>query len=681
MTTLKRAIFALFIIFISLSNVARADHWEIGNYPTKISIVVDTSNSMLGVDGSTLTQKSILVRNELAKNTSTMVNLTAIDLWHFGGRANKQCAPALVYEAAQNDADIVNAVASLKERQAGNMLAMDDARNPIAASLTAAAAAGSQGIVLITDSAEDCNYAPKAVCEIAGTIDIPVYVLSLSTTRQGRAELECLANVSHGAFAHVTAGQEIAPLMKTLLTVAVSRAQMSVAEEIILELVRKNTELRDDNKTLAEDNVALERENAALKEQIAGLEAVIVEVRRQLDLANQTIADQKVTIGELHSAVEALTAENADLKATVAALTQEVADQKIIIGELKTMVEHLEGEIIQKDAAIAALHAELNLLSEENSALREENARLQADLQAANEEIVVLEEHIYRLIGERAGLELQLSERVQDVADLRVELESCQQAKQALSDTVDEQLITINELEQTVITATANCEGRVQSIIASEQQQCAAKISLIETGCAKEKAALDAHIAKLNTLIEQKDSAIGGLHKEIEGLMAEIDAKNEEIKSLSEQIVGQSAKIDGLIYENGELHKTIKGLQHSIKDLSLALQNCEDNLGECKIENGSLINQLQAKVAEVKALERALDESQSLLRICEGKLGEAIVEKNRVQYFIELSDNLRAELEMTKDKLSACEADKAAFKSGLNPLVDDHLEVPSEPQE
>lgn len=680
MAILKRALAALFLVIISTANAAHADHWEIGNYPTKISIVVDTSNSMLGVDGSTLTQKSILVRNELAKNTGTMVNLTAIDLWHFGGRTNQQCKPALVYEAAQNDANIVSAVASLKDRQAGNMLAMDDARNPIAASLAAAAAAGSQGIVLITDSAEDCNYAPKAVCEIAGTIDIPVYVLSLSTTRQGRTELECLANVSHGAFAHVTAGQEIAPLMKTLLTVAVSRAQMSVAEEIILELVRKNTELREDNKILADDNIALERENAGLKEEIAGLEAVIVEVRAQLDVANKTISDQKVTIGELHSAVERLTGENAELKATVAALTQEVADQKIIIGDLKSMIEHLEDEIVQKDATIAVLHVELNTLIEENGALREENARLQADLKAANEEIVVLREHIGKLIAERDGLELQLAERVQQVADLRVELESCQQAKQALSDTIDEQLITINELEQTVITATANCEGRVQSVMVTEQKQCAAKISLIENGCAKEKTALDDHIAKLNALIEQKDSAIGGLHKEIEGLMAELDAKNEEIKSQSEKIVGQSAKIDALVYENGELNKTIKGLQHSIKDLSLALQTCEQNLGQCKIENGSLVNQLQAKVAEVKALQRALEESQTLLHICEGKLGEAIMEKNRVQYYIDLSESLQAELDMTKEQLSACEADKAAFKDGLNPLVDDHLEVPSEPQ-
>lgn len=681
MLTFRRAFIALILLFLTSMGVAKADHWEIGNYPTKISIVVDTSNSMLGVDGSTLTQKSVLVRGELARNTSDMIGSAAMDLWHFGGRANAKCTPKLVYGAAKGDTGIVEAVLSLKKLQAGNMLAVSDARNPIVKSLEAAAAAGSQGIFLVTDSAEDCTYSPKAVCEMAGTLNIPVYVLSLSVTRQGRTDLECLANVSHGAFAHASTGQEIAPLMKTLMSVAVSRAQMSVAEEIILELVRKNTALREDNKALAESNTALERENASLEEQVANLTAHIKLLEGELAKRDATIVSQQATIAELHGAVESLTVENADLRVVISALKQEVADLKIIIGDLKAMVEHLEGELAQKDAAIAALHDELNELIAENGALREENAKLKADLVAANEEIGVLNEHIVRLIAERNELEIELADRVQDVANLRVELEACQQAKQAMSDTIDGQLTTISELEQTVITATANCEGRVQSVQATERAQCDAKIGLIQTGCAKEKAALEAHIGKLNELIAQKDSAIGGLHKEIEGLHAKLDQKDAEIKALREKIVGQAAKIDGLVYENGELKKTIKGLQHSIKDLSVALKDCENKLGQCTVEKGDLARQLQAKMAEIKALQLALDESKTLLQICEGELGQAITEKNRVQYFVDLSNKLQAELEMTRQQLSACEADKAAFKNGLNPLVDDHLEVPSDTQQ
>ncbi|MDA8604115.1 hypothetical protein N9M21_06825 [Alphaproteobacteria bacterium] len=682
MRFLKRGLATLFLVCLTSVGAASADDFHLGDYPTKISIVVDTSNSMLGVDGATLRQKSVLVRNELVRNVTDKINISGMDLWQFGGRDTRRCENQLVYSAEKGDVGIIEAVNSLKQLQAGNMLAVNDAKNPIYDTLVAASnEEETEGVLLITDSAEDCNLSPKAVCEAAGNIGIPVFVLSLAATTQGRMDLECLANVSHGAFAHATSGAEVAPLMQTLMSVAISRAQISVAEMLLLSLNDKNTELSNENRRLWAKNAELEYENGELVQQIKDL--LVMLERREKTIAERdvTIAEQKQTIGELHSAVEGLSAENALLKAEIAKLNQLVADQQVLIAEMSDTIEYLEGVITEKDGAIAALHVSVKDLTDKNAALREEVARLTSNLEAANEEIGILNEHIVRLITERDALKISLGEKVQEIADLRVSLEACQTEKQALNETLDRMTIKITELEQTVITATSNCEARVLGVRTSERAQCTTQVNLIETGCQKQQDALRDHIAELEQTIEAKNGAIGGLHEEIKALQAEIADRESMIRQLIEIEQGLKAENAFLLEQIDDLNKTVRGMQRSIADLSLALESCEEGLRVCKREYSEIEMKFDIQSAENAALVRDIQELRSLLSTCEGSLGQAIMEQERLRYVEAKNVELRQEITMTRAKLSACEADKNAFKNGLNPLVDNHLESPSDVSE
>ncbi|MDG1414331.1 MAG: hypothetical protein P8R39_03185, partial [Alphaproteobacteria bacterium] len=123
------------------------------------------------------------------------------------------------------------------------------------------------------------------------------------------------------------------------------------------------------------------------------------------------------------------------------------------------------------------------------------------------------------------------------------------------------------------------------------------------------------------------------------------------------------------------------GMQRSIADLSLALESCEEGLRVCKREYSEIEMKFDFQSAENAALVRDIQELRSLLSTCEGSLGQAIMEQERLRYVEAKNVELRQEITMTRAKLSACEADKNAFKNGLNPLVDNHLESPSDVSE
>ena len=62
----KRTLTAVILSVLTAFSYAGADSY-LHDHPAKISIIVDTSNSMLGVDGSTLKQKSVIVREALGQ--------------------------------------------------------------------------------------------------------------------------------------------------------------------------------------------------------------------------------------------------------------------------------------------------------------------------------------------------------------------------------------------------------------------------------------------------------------------------------------------------------------------------------------------------------------------------------------------------------------------------------------
>lgn len=658
----KRTLTAVILSVLTAFSYAGADSY-LHDHPAKISIIVDTSNSMLGVDGSTLKQKSVIVREALGQNAGDMIDIAGMDLWHFGGRNNPACQPGRVYNADRGDTAVVDAVRSLKGLQAGNMLAVNEAKNPIYRSLIAAANGGSGGIMLITDSAEDCDMAPRAVCQAAGEIGIPVYVLSLATTRQARIDLECLSNISHGSFAHAASGQEIAPLMKTLLRVAISRAQISIAERLLLSMNDQIKELVDENQTLWSENAQLMQTNGELAQRVEGLLIMVGE-------RDAEIAAQAATIDELRDTVGALEDENAALRATVAQLEQHVEDLQRLVEELKLMIAHLEAEAVESAATIAALHGAVEELTAENTALREKIAMLTEALEAARNEIAVLTSHVGKLVQERDALQGEVDEKAQEIADLRVSLEACLSEKQAMSDIIDGQGNDINELQQTVITATKNCESRVLTVERNERDQCTAQMTQLQTSCQKQEANLLDQIGDLEASISEKDASIKALH----GAVAERDNKVDGLIAERESILTANAELRQMVSEQENI---IVGLHMSVQQLGSNLDACHGELQMCRIEYGDLDSRFNVITDENIELTEKIAEYDDLLKSCKSQLGDAIIEADRLRRVDRENTDLRAKLATKTAQLNACEADKAAFRIGLSPLVVDHLETPS----
>ena len=98
----------------------------------------------------------------------------------------------------------------------------------------------------------------------------------------------------------------------------------------------------------------------------------------------------------------------------------------------------------------------------------------------------------------------------------------------------------------------------------------------------------------------------------------------------------------------------------------------------CQINYGDLQTNYGVLEDENDALEAKIADYDERVTACKSQLGDAIIEADRLRRFDRENSELRTELAETKAQLNACEADKAAFKDGLNPLVIDHLESPSE---
>lgn len=573
--------------------------------PAKLAVVVDTSRSMIAPAAHAARSTSSLIREGLISSVTAPAYPLEVDLWQFNGRGNPECTPHLVHDAALQSGDsLVKSLNDLKHLQAESGILIDQKRNAISGALNLASLRAVGGIVLITDRLNDCHLTAAQVCALAGELAVPLNVLSFADSNRARRELECLAEVSHGTFMQVSDGREAVTLINAMITLSTARARVSVAEQLNLELSHHIETLVHNNRELIENNEELIAENTELTKKI----------------------------GDIRE-------ENGRLSEQVAKLEEELAAAQITIADQAAVIEEQRIKI----------------------------ATLEQQLADAQEEIATLREHIARLIEDRDALHAIVVELENEVTDLQVKLEACNNKNMSLEDRIIDLRAQIKKLEQTVIIATENCQARMD-----------AEKGRWEVRFKEQAADYEARIELLLQTIDdmkmelgKKDEAIGKLHTHI----AELD---EEIVNMNKELSEERERNAVLTSENTKLNEIIVGLEASIAKLMKDLEFCRSENNDLDRKLTSVTSQLEQCQTEKSALEGYLKETKALLKSCEAELGAAHTKLSQLEAVQGENKKLREKITVLDDKYHQCVVDKATFLEGLSPLIVDHLEEEGE---
>ena len=553
MQSLMKSWLSLLALLLGSAN-ALADT-PVTQQPARLAIIVDTSRSMVGPTSHSARSTSAQIRAGLASSLEAQTYPIEVDLWQFNGRNNALCTPALVHDGShQLDGSLVSSIHDLQMLQASNGLAMDQQRNPISASLDFASSTSPAGILLITDRVNDCHRTADRVCALAGELAMPVHVMSFADSNRARDELACIAEASHGTFIHVADGRETLPLIHAMVTLTVNRAQISVAEQLNLELSHHIETLVHNNEQQIKNN-------------------------------------------------EALIAENTNLTDRNRALEQEN-------GLLKEKNEALELRIVE-------LTDERNALREDIIELEKEVARLKQALADETEKVAVLDEHVARLVVERDALRGEVSALKSEVEGLKIDLKACTIQKIDLEKQLSERHKEILDLRQTVILATNNCEARIdmeqalcrvklEDYTASCDNQIALLNKIIEDQ-KKQIGTKDVSITALHKAIAERDAIIEGLRTELAAAAEVIAAQKVQIEHLLEVVAGLEAAI-------GEISIDLLNCQNN-RDMARAeTDSALIELKQCEAENQELKGYLDHSNALLMSCQGDLGEARIHLK-------------------------------------------------------------------
>ena len=418
-------------------------------------------------------------------------------------------------------------------------------------------------------------------------------------------------------------------------------------EDKIKDLINDKALSQGEIDKLVADKANLQKELADAKAKIQELEGKNSDLEKQLADAQARIKELEGQIGKLNDLIKQLQAKIDGLNKDLEGANQKVADAKKELAdlqkELKAKIDELNNKIADKDAKGKDLEKQLEdekskgtvdqaKIDELNKAI-EENNKAKSDLEGQKKDLedklAEKEAQIAKLEEEAKGLKDNITTLENEIKDLlndkALSKEEVDKLKQDLADAQAK----VKELEGKVSNQNQLIKELQEKLAAMEKELAKANEDLDNSKKELQKAKdeLQAKIDELNNKIADKEQEGKDLQKQLEDEKAKGNADSDKIKdledkikknadeekglqdqrkSLEDQLAEKEAKIKALEDKAAGLEKDVKDLKDRIQDLIDGNIASEGDAAKVKKELedkiAALEKQLNAKIGEVAKL-------------------------------------------------------------------------------
>ncbi|CAL8297801.1 unnamed protein product [Merluccius merluccius] len=362
------------------------------------------------------------------------------------------------------------------------------------------------------------------------------------------------------------------------------------------KLEQREAELRRSDRRSSELEARLQEACSQLEENIHFLEAH-EEVKHCLTLERSTLEEEKRSLEEERRTLEE---EKRSLEEEKRSLEEE---RSSLEEERRT----LEEERSSLEEEKRSLEEERRTLEEERSSLEEEKRSLEEERRTLEEERSSLEEERRTLEEERSSLEEEVALRRSQDGEL---LQEVPQLKEELDSLQDE--------EQTLL---------IRSDLGELQESLRRRSSELDS--------LRTDRARLVQDLKEQAMAVDSLQLELDGrrsaeevLREQLKEEREEVASLSEEKSRYLLLADQLSTQIVEMEEEISSLRHHLRDLSVHLNQTANLVLDLR-------NQLRAKSTGLNQLQDRLAHSQSRLERVEGSSAQLHREVQRLTSRVE----------------------------------------------
>ncbi len=382
-------------------------------------------------------------------------------------------------------------------------------------------------------------------------------------------------------------------------------AQISAAHEgNILQLTRKETELKAQLENLRASSLQLSTRETALKAALLEIQSQTREVkesfesskeqlqnlRREIDTAEATKKEANEALKTLQQRIAAARSTEAEKKGEIEALQQN-------IGKLKAQFEKDDKQKAELDATLASLKKEQSDLAEQIEASTQELDELQSQLSSQREEFE----------KEKDDLSASLALKQAELAKIEQTIESKTQA--------ETEVLAL----QTQIT---RHNSEIEKLKAQETEA-KSKVTALEAQIAQLQPLHDnqkaANESALESLKRQAAAQLDTIQAALEQNRGEQKTAEAQLSSLSERIESQRAKEVQLQSEISRLEnllQTLKAQELQLQEKTAAQRNVlsgiEDQVKQAQEENRLRAANLESELEEknalaAKALERLVE--------------------------------------------------------------------------
>ncbi|OVA17591.1 hypothetical protein BVC80_1837g425 [Macleaya cordata] len=346
--------------------------------------------------------------------------------------------------------------------------------------------------------------------------------------------------------------------------------------------------------------------------------------------------------------------------------------------ELMLCEDILEGEMLER-SKLMNLSSELQRVSQEIVALKDENRFLQKDLERSEEKTALVREKLSMavkkgkgLVQERENLKQSLDEKNKEIENFKLEF---QQQESVVAECRDQINKLSSDLERMLtlesdLVATKEQRDQLEQFLLESNNMLQRVVKSVETVAFPVDAVFEEPVEKVKWLVQCfHDFQIGRSHAE-----KELEAVNQEAISLSSKLEEAYTTIKSLEDELRQAKQDLSLLEEEKKDIQVSKACVEEELEKAKEEAGVQGVKFAEVLANIKSLEDALSFAEKNFSVLAEEKTAAEVEKTCAEKELEKA---KAEAGSHASKLAEANQTIKSLEDALS-QVEKHVSVLAE---